>query len=167
MGKFPRILICLLLCCTMLCGCSMLPDVLPPIEVKAMDLTITLPGYFENMVEDSAQEVEGFFAYNYSEIMITGLRDDYSVFEQVPTLEEYANQLIANNSHQISSEVEIIDGLTTFTYRQLENAESYTCLTAVFAGTEAFWMVTACCKTINFESARAKLIEIIKTTQVA
>ena len=103
----------------------------------------------------------------YSEIMITGLRDDYSVFEEIPTLEEYANQLIAKNSDKITSEVEIIDGLTTFTYRQLESSDSYTCITAVFAGTESFWMVTACCKTVNFKSAKDKLVEILKTTVIA
>lgn len=167
MGKFPKIFVSLLLCCSLLCGCSVFSMELDPIVVNEMDLTITLPGYFEDMTEQSTVNVDGFFAYQYSEIMITGLRDDYSVFEEIPTLEEYANQLIAKNNEQISSEVEIIDGLITFTYRQLENSESYTCLTAVFAGTEAFWMVTACCKTINFESAKAKLVEIIKTTQVA
>ena len=165
MGKFPKILISLLLCCALLCSCSMELD---PIVVTEMDLTITLPGYFEDLVTDeTASQIEGFFMYGYSEIVITGVRDDYSVFEEIPTLEEYASQLIANNSEQISSEVEIIDGLTTFTYRQLENSDSYTCITVVFEGTEAFWMVTACCKTINFKSAKDKLLEIIKTTVVA
>jgi hypothetical protein len=164
MGKFPKALVCLLLCCSLLCGCTMELD---PIVVNEMDLTMTLPGYFEDMSENATVDVEGFFAYQYSEIMITGLRDDYSVFEEIPTLEEYATQLIANSSEMISSEVEIIDGLTTFTYRQLENSDSYTCITAVFAGTEAFWMVTACCKTVNFKSAKDKLVEILKTTVVA
>ena len=164
MGKFPKALVCLLLCCSLLCGCTMELD---PIVVNEMDLTMTLPGYFEDMSENATVDVEGFFAYQYSEIMITGLRDDYSVFEEIPTLEEYAMQLIANSSEMISSEVEIIDGLTTFTYRQLENSDSYTCITAVFAGTEAFWMVTACCKTVNFKSAKDKLVEILKTTVVA
>ena len=164
MGKFPKALVCLLLCCSLLCGCTMELD---PIVVNEMDLTMTLPGYFEDMTENATVDVEGFFAYQYSEIMITGLRDDYSVFEEIPTLEEYATQLIANSSEMISSEVEIIDGLTTFTYRQLENSDSYTCITAVFAGTEAFWMVTACCKTVNFKSAKDKLVEILKTAVVA
>ena len=164
MGKFPKALVCLLLCCSLLCGCTMELD---PIVVNEMDLTMTLPGYFEDMSENATVDVEGFFAYQYSEIMITGLRDDYSVFEEIPTLEEYATQLIANSSEMISSEVAIIDGLTTFTYRQLENSDSYTCITAVFAGTEAFWMVTACCKTVNFKSAKDKLVEILKTTVVA
>ena len=164
MGKFPKALVCLLLCCSLLCGCTMELD---PIVVNEMDLTMTLPGYFEDMSENATVDVEGFFAYQYSEIMITGLRDDYSVFEEIPTLEEYATQLIANSSEMISSEVEIIDGLTTFTYRQLENFDSHTCITAVFAGTEAFWMVTACCKTVNFKSAKDKLVEILKTTVVA
>ena len=168
MGKFPKILIALLLCASLLCGCSLMPDMLPPIEVKAGDLTMTLPGYFENMVgDDMADQAGNFFLYQYSEIMITGLRDDYSVFEEVPTLEEYAQGLITMSSGQISSQVEIIDGMVTFTYRQLENSESYTYITAVFAGTEAFWMVTAGCKTVNFDLAKDKLVEIMKTAKVA
>ena len=167
MGKFPKILVCLLLCCSLLCGCSTISLELDPIVVNEMDLTMSIPGYFEDMTANAAVDIEGFFAYQYSEIVINGLRDDYSVFEEVPTLEEYANQLIANNSGQIIAEVEIIDGMTTFTYRQLEGTDSYTYITAVFAGTEAFWMVTACCKTINFKSSKDKLVEILKTTVVA
>ena len=166
MGKLPKILVSLLLCCTLLCGCSLLPGELDPIELKVVDLSMTLPGYFENMVnENTGIEVEGFFMYGYSEILITGLRDAYEVFDQVPTLEGYANQLIEDN--KLSSQIEIVDGLTTFTYRKLENSESYTYMTAVFAGSEAFWMITVGCKTMNFDSAKAKLVEILKTTQVA
>ena len=163
MGKFPKILLCLLLCCSLLCSCSMELD---PIVVSEMDLTMTLPGYFEDLVTDeTAAQIEGFFMYGYSEIIITGLRDKYEIFDVVPTLEEYANGLIENS--EVSSQVEIVDGMTTFTYRQLDNSESYTYITAVFAGTDAFWMVTAGCKTVNFDSARDKLVEIMKTTVVA
>lgn len=166
MSKFPRILVCLLLCCTIFCGCSAMPDSLEPIVVNEMDLTISLPGYFENMVQnETAAQIEGFFMYGYNEIIITGVRDKYELFDTVPTLEEYANGLIENS--QVLSQVEIVDGLTTFTYRQLDNMESYTYISAVFAGTDAFWMVSAGCKTINFDSARDKFVEILKTTQVA
>ena len=167
MSKFPKIFLSLLLCATLLCGCSLIPDALDPIIVQEMDLTITLPGYFENMVDESAltDDMEGFFVYAYTEISFSGLRDDYAVFDEVPTLEEYAKGLIEKSEYE--AEVEIIDGLTTFTYRHLSNSESYTCLAAVFAGTDSFWMVTASCRTINFEASKDKLVEILKTTQVA
>ena len=165
MAKFSKVFICILLCCTLLCSCSSIPDDLDPIVVSNMDMTITLPGYFENMIQGETAEVDGFFAYGYSEIMITGLRDTYELFETVPTLEEYANSLIENSD--VSAEVEIIDGLTTFTYRQLSNSESYTYFAVVFAGSESFWMITASCTTMNFDTAKDKLLEIIKTTEVA
>ena len=60
MGKFPKALVCLLLCCSLLCGCSMELD---PIVVNEMDLTITIPGYFEDMTANAAADVEGFFSY--------------------------------------------------------------------------------------------------------
>ena len=167
MGKLPKIFLCLLLCCSLLCGCSFMSEPLAPIVINEMDLTMTLPGYFENMLNEEVMtdDMEGFFAYGFSEISISGLRDDYEVFDKVPTLEEYAKELIAKSEY--TAEVEIIDGMTTFTYRHLNKSESYTSMTAVFAGTESFWMITATCRTINFDSARDKLVEILKTAQVA
>ena len=61
----------------------------------------------------------------------------------------------------------MVDGLTTFTYRQLQNSDSYTYITAVYAGTESFWMVTAGCKTLNFDAIKDKLVDILKTVVVA
>ncbi len=166
MAHKAKILICLVLCCSLLGGCSMIPAELDPIVLTVDDLTITMPGYFENLITEQVEtEMGGFFLYGYSEIVLTGLRDTYEIFENgIPTLEEYANSLIQDN--EVTSEVEIIDGLTTFTYRQLSKSDSYTYMTAVFAGSEAFWMVTIGCKTLNFDSARDKFIEILKTVVV-
>ena len=115
MGKLPKIFLCLLLCCSLLSGCSFMSEPLAPIVINEMDLTMTLPGYFENMLNEEVMtdDMEGFFAYGFSEISISGLRDDYEVFDEVPTLEEYAKELIAKSEY--TAEVEIIDGMTTFT----------------------------------------------------
>ena len=106
-----------------------------------------------------------FFAYGYSEIIITGLRDDKSLFEEVPTLEEYCNTVIENSD--VACEIEVIDGLTTFTYYQLNGDKSYTCIAAVYEGTESFWLITATCQTMNYKYAKDKFIEIFKSAQVA
>lgn len=165
MRNFPKALVALLLCCCMLCGCSLIPDNLEPIVLTVEDLTITMPGYYENLVSSkNANLVEGFFLYGFSEIMVTGIREAYDLFEEVPTLEAYANKLITDN--ELNTQIEVIDGLTTFTYRQLDNGESYTYITAVFAGTDAFWMVHAGCTTLNFEVAKEKLMDILKTIEV-
>ena len=166
MARSTKVLVVLILCCSLLCGCSMLPDALDPIVLTVDDLTITMPGYYENYVTELIDtETGGYFVYGYSEITITGLRDSYEVFDQVPTLEGYANKLIQDN--EITAEVEMVDGLTTFTYRQLQNSDSYTYSTAVYAGTDAFWMVTAGCKTLNFDAIKDKLVDILKTVVVA
>ena len=166
MARSTKVLVVLILCCSLLCGCSMLPDALDPIVLTVDDLTITMPGYYENYVTELIEtETGGYFVYGYSEITITGLRDSYEVFDQVPTLEGYASKLIQDN--EITAEVEMVDGLTTFTYRQLQNSDSYTYITAVYAGTESFWLVTGSCQTMNFKYAQEKFIEIFSSIQVA
>ena len=100
MARSTKVLVVLILCCSLLCGCSMLPDALDPIVLTVDDLTITMPGYYENYVTELIEtETGGYFVYGYSEITITGLRDSYEVFDQVPTLEGYANKLIQGFSN--------------------------------------------------------------------
>ena len=177
MPKFPKVLVCLLLACTLLCGCSLIPTELEDIEVNVDELTIYLPGYFKNYV---TEPVDGFFMYGYDEVTVGGFREDYSFFEEIPSLEDYANKMIADN--ELEGQVEIIDGIVTFTFPKLVNdRESYTYLTAVFAGkrdarlgrehavfagTDAFWTIQAGVRTLNFDTAKQMLMDIIKTAIV-
>ena len=167
MSRSIKVIVALLLCCSLLCGCSaLLPDEIEYQVLTDSDLTITLPSYFENLsAYDDTVPTSGFFAYGYSEIIITGLRDDKSLFEEVPTLEEYCNTVIENSD--VACEIEVIDGLTTFTYYQLNGDKSYTCIAAVYEGTESFWLITATCQTMNYKYAKDKFIEIFKSAQVA
>ena len=167
MSRSAKVIVALILCCSLLCGCSaLIPDEVEYQALTDTDLTITLPSYFENMsAYDDTVPTSGFFAYGYSEILITGLRDDKAQFEAVPTLEEYRDSLIKTSG--IECEIESIDGLLTFTYYQLNGNQSYTCIAAVYEGTESFWLITATCQTMNFKYARDKFIEIFKTVQVA
>ena len=167
MRKFPQILLALLLVCSLLCGCSSLQAIQKDQTLTFQDLSITLPSYFDDMTDpNSGVTIDGFFMYGYQEIMISGIREDYSLFEEVPSLEEYGKLLIENNS--LNSQLEVIDGLTTFTFSQLVNdSESYTYITSIYAGTDAFWMVQAGCRTMNMSSTRDKLIDFLKTVVVA
>ena len=167
MARSAKILVALVLCCSLLSGCaSLIPEDMADQVLTFDDLTISLPVYFEDMTDTGNPiPTEGFFVYGYSEIMITGLRDDKSLFETVPTLEEYGKTLIAQSD--VTTELEVIDGLTTFTYYQLYNNESYTYTAFLFEGTDSFWMVQAGCKTMNFKYVQEKLFEICKTIRVA
>ena len=159
MPKFSRILICFLLIGSLLCGCNIQ---LPDIVVDAGDLTISLPGYFDNYMEE---EVEGFFMYGYDELTIGGFRDDFSNYETIPTAEEYAAMIIADS--EVEATMENIEGLVAFTFPKLVNdKDSYTYLTVVFVGSEAFWTIQAGLRTLNYNVTRDRLIEIIKTTVV-
>ena len=162
MPKFPKLLVCLLLSCALLCGCSLIPGELEDIEVNVDELTIYLPGYFKNYV---TEPVDGFFMYGYDEVTVGGFREDYSFFEEIPSLEDYAAKMIADN--QLDSQVEIIDGIVTFSFPKLVNDnDSYTYLTAIFAGTDAFWTIQAGVRTLNYEVAKQMLMDIIKTVTV-
>ena len=168
MPKLSKVLVSLVLICALtLSGCaSLFPGEVESDILTFDDLTVALPVYYEDMsIYDDTIPVSGFFVYGYSEIMITGLRDDKSLFEEVPTLDEYANTLIANS--EVDATVELIDGITTFTYYQLNDSQSYTCFAAVFEGTDSFWMITCSCQTMNFKYVQEKFIEIFKTVQVA
>ena len=168
MSKLSRVIVSLVLICALtLCGCSsILPAEMEDQVLTFDDLTISMPVYFEDLTQfDDSIPTTGFFVYGYSEIVLTGLRDDKSLFEEVPTLEEYGKTLIANSN--VNSQIEIIDGLTTFTYYQLNNNQSHTCFVALFEGTDAFWMITGSCQTMNFKYAQEKFIEIFKSIQVA
>ena len=168
MRNRSKALVCLVLIFALtLSGCaSLIPDNMDAQVLTFDDLTISMPVYFEDMsVYDDAIPTSGFFIYSYSEIILTGLRDDKTLFDEVPTLEEYAKQLIANS--EVEAEVQVIDGLTTFTYYQLKNNQSYTCFAAVFEGTDSFWLVTGSCQTMNFKYAQEKFIDIFSSIQVA
>ena len=168
MSKLSKVITALFLVCALtLSGCaSLIPDVAEAEPRTVQDLTVSIPVYFEDMsVYQASLPASGFFMYGYSEIVLTGLRDDKTLFEEVPTLEEYAKILISNS--EVDAQVEIIDGLTTFTYFQLKNSQSYTCFAAVFEGTDSFWIVTGSCQTMNFKYAQEKFIEIFKSIQVA
>ena len=168
MSKLSKVITALFLVCALtLSGCaSLIPDVAEAEPITVQDLTVSIPVYFEDMsVYQDSLPASGFFMYGYSEIVLTGLRDDKTQCEEVPTLEEYAKILISNS--EVDAQVEIIDGLTTFTYFQLKNSQSYTCFAAVFEGTDSFWIVTGSCQTMNFKYAQEKFIEIFKSIQVA
>ena len=167
MAKSAKILVALVLCCSLLTGCSSIfPDDVVDDVMTFDDLTISLPIYFDNMtIYDETNPVSGLFVYGYSEIIVTGLRDDKSQFEEIPTLEEYGKKLIENS--EVNAEIEIIDGLVTFTYYQLNNNQSYTYFASLYEGTDSFWLVTACCQTMNFKHAKDKFLEIFHSVQVA
>ena len=98
MSKLSKVITALFLVCALtLSGCaSLIPDVAEAEPITVQDLTVSIPVYFEDMsVYQDSLPASGFFMYGYSEIVLTGLRDDKTLFEEVPTLEEYAKILKA------------------------------------------------------------------------
>ena len=99
MGKLPKILLSLLLCCTLLSGCALLPGELDPIELQVVDLTMTLPGYFIDWSdEDWAEGIP--FVYGFNSSAVLGIKEDVATLEAtIPglTAKDYADLFVESN----------------------------------------------------------------------
>ena len=164
MNRPLKILICVVLVFFCLCGCTKIDTMTEDQTHTFTDLSITLPGYFENRLH-SDYTARDTFMYGVYEITITGIREGFELFDEVPKLEEYGNLIISNNS--LSSALQQEENLTTFTYSKLEGTTSYTYLAAIYEGSEAFWLVQAGCKTENFEDTRESLMTYLKSVTVS
>ena len=164
MSRFTKILVCLLLVCCCLCGCTKINTMTEDQTLTFMDLSITLPGYFENRLHSDYTDKDTFM-YGTYEINITGVRESKTLFDQVPELEEYGNLLIANNN--LSSTLQQEEGLTTFTFSMLEGKTSFTYLAAVYEGSDSFWLVHISCKTENFDTSRDTFLTYLKSVTVS
>lgn len=163
MNRSAKILVVLLLICALLCGCSKADTLTEDQTLTFMDLSITLPGYFEDQT-NAAYATDGTFMYGIYEISVTGVREAYELFDEVPDLEEYGNMLIQGNNLDTALQQE--DGLTTFTFTVLDGETSYTYLAAIYEGTDAFWLVQTSCKTQNFDQSRESFLTYLKSVTV-
>ena len=164
MNRIAKILVCALLVCCCLGGCAKIDTLTEDRTLTFHDLTITLPGYFENQLS-SSYTGQDTFMYGVYEISVTGVREEFALFDEIPSLEEYGNKLISTNN--LNTFLEQEEGLTTFTYSYMDGTTSYTYLAAVYEGSQAFWLVQASCKTENFDSTRDALFTYLKSVTVS
>ena len=164
MRRFVKTFVCVLLVVCCLCGCSKIDTLTEDQTLTFMDLSITLPGYFENRLH-SDYTAKDTFMYGVYEITVTGVREGKALFDQVPTLEEYGNLLISGN--QLSSTLQQEEGLTTFTFSLMDGKTSYTHLAAIYEGSDSFWLVQISCKTENFEDSRESFLTYLKSVTVS
>ena len=164
MSRFTKILVCVILVVGCLCGCSKIDTLTEDQTLTFMDLSITLPGYFEDRLH-SDYTAKDTFMYGVYEITVTGVREDKTLFDQVPTLEEYGNLLISGNN--LSATLQQEDGLTTFTFSLMDGKNSFTHLAAIYEGTGAFWLVQFSCRTENFDDSRESFLTYLKSVTVS
>ena len=164
MNRSAKILVCVLLVVCCLCGCAKIDTLTEDQTLTFMDLTITLPGYFEDRLHKD-YTAKDTFMYGVYEITVTGVREDKALFDEVPKLEEYGNLLITNNN--LTSTLQQEEGLTTFTFSLMDGKTSFTHLAAIYEGSESFWLVQISCKTENFEDSRESFLTYLKSVTVA
>lgn len=155
-------LLALVLALLLLVGCT-----LPDKTVSCEDLTISLPGHFVDLSDqDVAQSMT--FLYGFGTVAVMGLREARSELEaNYPniTLEQYAKSIIAVS--RLDCVLTQRDGLYTFTYTAAADSLSFTYLSAVYEGTDAFWVVQAYCLTEEFPKNEASLWQYLLSVKVS
>jgi len=146
-------------------GCG-LTKMMEDQTVNYGDLTMTLPGYYQDYSkQDFAQNYS--FVYGFSDVAIMGLREEITLFTSYDsdlTLEEYAQLVIDGNG--LNCEVETVDGLITFSFTSENSGQTHAYLAAVYQSARAFWLIQIGCLENNYENNREKFINILKTVNV-
>lgn len=163
MNKHVSLLIVLLLCASILCGCS---EKTTSVSHTYQDLSLTIPSDF---IDLSSEEVaEGLdFIFGRDPIAINGLREEKAAFEAYGlelTLEDYATLIILSNGVSVTPEEK--DGYLTFTYEKVSNGVNYTYVVTLWETAGAFWTVQAYCATKNYQTAKTEIWEILNSVKI-
>lgn len=129
---------------------------------SASGASITLPSNFYE------KEQVGFTAcFMNDKAIILLLKEDEDVINDAGhnfntlTLGSYAELILQNNS--LDSDIEDVDGLTTFFWEKSIGGKDYYYLGVVFKSDDAFWFFQFCCEAKNKDTYYEKFIEWAKT----
>ncbi len=147
--------------CLLLCACGAKPQ-----AVTADKLSMTVPGSYADHTADQA--AAGYTAvFGRGDQAVTALKEPFTVFEKYGLeldLEGYTQLVLDANGVTGAPQTE--DGLTTFTMSQNVEGQEYTYLSAVYEGSDAFWLVQCGCRSEIFKKNRNDFLEILKTVTV-
>ncbi len=151
--RFSGIL-ALILAAALLCSCAQL---LPEQRVACGDLTITLPGSFLDLSEEAfAQDFE--MVYGFSDQAVSVIREPIAeLAPYYPELDARGYAALAVEAYGLSSAVEEVDGIPTFTYTAEAEGMDFTYIVGVFQSDTDFFMVQSYCATENFAKNKAAM----------
>lgn len=162
-------IVCILLICMLLCGCSKkdIKDLIPEKTYSQGDVSISLPSTFKNFSnQDMAEGKDFLFADN--DMGIVGTKENkkelYDMFGEMDA-EGYA-ELLAE-LYELDTSVSKKHGHWSFTYEQEVDGENYTYVAAIHETTAYYWNIQAYCKTSNFEESEDTLWDYLTQIEIA
>ena len=152
MRKHFVLLLALVLCITLLSGCSAKETTAPH---SHQDLTLRLPlAFLDLSTREYAAQYD--FLYGLDPIIVSGLRDEKSLFDGSDLdLQTYGKLVLAVNG--LDCALTETDGIRYFTYE----TGGYTYVVTLWETTEAFWTVQAYCPTENYSRVSDQMWEIL------
>lgn len=167
MKRIAKVIIALVLVLSTLSGCSAFMESLPPMVVEHDDLSLTIPGRFSNMRDDSWPEKLVFF-YCYSSLAVSGIREERAAVEaEDPEMTPLKYAEVFAEGVNLTAPVEETDGLITFRHT-MENDDGveFTYLCSAYRSAESYWIIQAFCPTNLLSESEAELMEILRSVEV-
>ena len=160
MKRIAAALFIWILSATLLCGCR---RVLPDQTIVCREITITLPGDFEDLSHQTyAQDVE--MVYGADGIVISAIAepaDELALYFPNIDAEQYAQLVI--RAYDLSGDAQMVDGIPSFTYTVETGDMEITYLVGVFASDTHFWMVQAYCSAEEYPVNQPEMWEYISS----
>ena len=157
MKRYFVLLLALVLCITLVSGCSAKETTAPHVH---QDLTIRLPLAFLDLSDrDYAAQYD--FLYGLDSVIVSGLRDEKSLFDGSDLdLQTYGKLVLAVN--ELDCALTETDGICYFAYE----AGDYTYVVTLWETGEAFWTVQAYCPTQEYSQVSGQMWEILRSVSV-
>lgn len=163
MKRLASVLLALALLAGSLCGCT---EVLPEQTIVCEELTITLPGDFVDLSDQTyARDTE--MVYGSGGIAVSVVKEpaaELAVYFPEIDAAQYAQLVI--KAYDLAGEAQIIDGIPSFTYTAEADDMDITYLVGVFASDTHFWMVQAYCPAEEFEGLQPQMWSYIASVTI-
>ena len=164
MKKIISLLLCFVIIISV-CSCADITDSETSAHEKE-EFSINIPDMFEDKTEGT-----GYAAlYVYSDVYVWAIKDAFSGLDGSVNweLDYYANTIHMVNEQNSPKPLYKENGLTLMEYTVFNESKNktFTYLTSMYKGSDAFWMVQFVCEDKNFEEYKPSFIEWAESVKV-
>lgn len=121
-------------------------------EFTCQDLKMTVPSGMRD-VTGGEQWSEYTFTLDSSEVAIFGLKEDFDLFDDSITLEEYADLVVQANQLDVRPIQRSTGDYLYFQYNNQTDEGIYRYLCGVYKGKDGFWMVQVASLLTDYEES--------------